>query len=145
MAVVRIQNPALFELPAVWALLKRAFANEHIHVDMEKARADFSHMALSPLFGLFLGVEGTFKSFGAVSLPNSILFPYPQIITLYNEGTPRLAVETADAGIDFMKRAGYNRFWAVNASRKPDPVWQRAFRQYGEWKNLGSLGECILK
>ncbi len=146
-SVIRLRNPLALRDPTLKALFVRAFRNEHVHVDMDKAWPDIENMVTDGKFyGVFLGLEnGLPKACCFVSLPRSLLFPYPQFMNLYSEGSHKTAEACGLAAVDFMKAAGYNKAWAMNASGREDPVWLRVWRKAGDWKLIGSLAECKLK
>lgn len=140
---VRITTPRALLVPTVQGLFTRAFAGSVVVPQgFGGAVEDFVQMTMDPLTGVFLGVEDSKPvGLGIVTLPHSALAPYPQIVHLYNEGKPATARALRQAGVGFIKAAGYTKFWALNASRKPDEVWSRAFRDSGKAHPVATLME----
>ena len=143
MEIIQATNPAILDAEPIRELFRKAFTfSPVVKVDFDAAIPDILFILESPRFKVFLGQEDyQYKGLMVVSLPESLLFPYPEIVTFYNEGSKALSSALIKAGVDFGKANGYTRVWAINASGKPDPLWLRAFGKQAKPRVIGSLVE----
>ena len=143
MSTIRVFNPKAVFVPAIADLFRRGFADSPVVPGgFDEAIHEFVNIIQDPKSGVFLASEdATPVGFLIVSLPRNALVPYPQVLHLYSEGKPKVAEGLIDMGLAFITSHGYTRFWALNASRKPDEVWMRALRHAGVATPLATLME----
>lgn len=102
----------------------------------------FYSVGNSDSFYVVMGIEDG-KPAGLIMghYPTGQLYPYPTTYLVYARSS---AVKKAMLGklIDILKERGYTSMWAMNATDKPDDVWERAFATPGIYfKPLGTVYE----
>lgn len=134
MEVIQVRNPQTFLVGETQGLLQRAIERT-VHMapgGFDSIALDVYNMITSDLSFLFLGAEdGKFRLLIMGYLPNNNLFPYPTILSFYNEGSRALRDLGKEKLLDFLVSKGYTSAWAVNSSRHRDDVWRKAFEVPG--------------
>lgn len=143
MPAIRVVDPRFLLLPQAQDLFRSAYAQDGFNprVFDEHPEAFVAMIQDVKTNGVFVGLddENNICALGVVILPTNPLFPIPQAVMFYNDGPQSVADEVLQAGVDFVKAAGYNRGWAINASGKSDAVWARMFKQAGNVSKVGSI------
>lgn len=144
--IVRMQNAKAFEVKGVTDVFRRAFdGHPMVEGGFDEARPAFEGMLSNPYVGVFVGAEkGEFKALAIVTLPTDKYAPIPQVPRFYSDGSPDLKKAMVKQVVDFVMENGYTRFWATNSTGKPDAVWERAFKEAGEMKPVGSIMEISI-
>ena len=132
--VILLRNPRALLVPDVAMLIKRAVeGTDHVApggVDTT-AKEFFDYTTDADKF-LFLGIEdGDSKGLVMGYFPDSALFPLPMVTLIYNEGTKALSKRMQEAVVEHISAHGHGKFWAMNATDKPDAVWIRALTPKG--------------
>lgn len=141
MQTIRLQNAKALELPEIEAFLSRAFGQPHWE-GIPVTRFLAEHLT-NPKLALLMGFRGNSPTgLVLISLPASPLSKHPEVIHFYCESGPVQSRALIKAGLDFIRENGYNTYWAVNMSERPDAVWSRALRPKG-WhsRKVGTLME----
>lgn len=139
--IFRVTNPAAFRLLAFRTLMEKA-AVRHQKSDIPQLIEELADLVEKPHCGLFVGEEnGELKGVYIIFLPNGYLYTVPQVFTIYNEGSENLLNGLLDAGIEFIKAAGYNKLWAITREPKQGLVYGRKFKKVGPIKAIGDVIE----
>lgn len=153
MEVIRLTpiHAHLFEYALIHELFAAAFPEDSLVIrggfDGHEDELRDVVLNMQDTVGLFIGVED--DEFLAVSLvfaPDpSKLMQTPTIMHFYNRGSNKLRRALVQASVDFVKSKGHMTVQAVNATERPDSVWARTFRSFGESKKVGSIMEVDLR
>lgn len=146
MEVTRIRNPMALTAPTV-----RAFFTEALDGDLwcsgplDTTAPFLQGIIEDPSWGVFLANEGLdFTGLAVVMLPTGPEIPYPQVTHIYANAKGAKGALVREV-VDFVKESGYTRFWAVNATDRPDSIWKRAFKKAGNAERVGSIMEFDLE
>lgn len=143
MPAIRITDPRFLLLPQAQDLFRAAYEQDGFNPQVFDKHPEAFVGLISDLEhnGVFVGIDeaNNICALGIVILPSNPLFPIPQAVMFYNDGDASVADEVLRAGVDFVKAAGYNKGWAINASGKSDAVWSRSFKQAGTVSKVGSI------
>lgn len=143
MDVILLRNPQALAKADIQQLLRRAVEGSPFlapHGFDTVAPDIFSFVTDQQQF-MFLGAEnGQFKSVVLGFLPVGNLFPYPTVVSFYNEGSRALSRLTQERLLDHILASGYTRILAINGTGHPDPVWLKALTPEGVHSEIaGSL------
>lgn len=144
--VERLTDPNVLLVPAVQDLIRGAWSHSrHAPNAFDEHPEEFVSLLLNTNNGVFVGVEdGELLALGIAVLP-SPLDGIPHISALYNTGSRRLKEAVMQAGIDFMRDAGYTTFMAQNLTGKSGKVWKRSVAPKGaKVTKVGTLYELSL-
>lgn len=108
----------------------------------EEVAEDIVHLIETPGAYVLIGEENNeLKALSITVLPESKIQPWPQVLHIFNKGSPKMRDMIIKGTVDFVKEKGYDRFWAVNGSGKSDVVWAHTFRKAGKSTKIGSILE----
>lgn len=144
--VERLTDPKVLLVPAVQDLFRGAWSHSrHAPTAFDEHPEAFVSLLLNTNNGVFVGVEdGELLALGIAVLP-SPLDGIPHINALYNKGSQKLKAAVMQAGIDFMRSAGYTSWMAQNLTGKRGKVWKRGVAPKGaKVKKVGTLYEMSL-
>ena len=135
-----IKNPNAVYFLGFKDLLQRAFAvSPWKDIDITD---EIKSIITNPRMGLLGTKENNqFVGLSIISLPTSKLDTCPQVIYLYNEGTMQAKDNLIKATVDFIHKAGYNRFWAINYSGRSDAAWSKVMKPE-DW-DLSPVGSIM--
>jgi len=139
--VVRLQNPTVFLAAEVQDLFRKAFAaNELVHFDDNQTA--FMELVADPYAGVFVGQEGgKLLGLGIIMLPATALQKKPRVFHFWCEGSAALRRALQNAGLAYMREAGYTSFWAINATGAQAQVYARLYKGMGKARELGTVVE----
>lgn len=129
MEIIQLRNPNALLVPAVQRILKAAIESDALVAPggFDTIAQDILDYVTLDNHFLLLGAEnGEFKAMLMGHFPAGQLFPYPQVIVLYNEGTKALKTAIQQKYIDIMLERGYTKTLAMNGSGRSDKAWLKA-------------------
>lgn len=129
MEIIQLRNPNALMVPEVQRILKAAVESDALMAPggLSSVAEDLIEYVTNPNHFLFLGAEaGKFKAMLMGHFPNGQLFPYPQVIVLYNEGSKELKTAIQQRYIDIMLERGYTKTLAMNGSKRSDRAWLKS-------------------
>jgi hypothetical protein len=142
---IPVHNPRALKVPEFVDLFKASvdkspWKGKDLLGELEK-------MVLRADVGVFVTVEdGKFVALSITFLPVHVLDTTPQVAHLYNEGSPSARRSLVDTTVDFIKRSGYNSFWAVNYTGNTDKAWAKVMKAEGwDINPIGSIMEFSCK
>ena len=140
--IVEVRNPALLKVAEFRDLLDRALATLEYPALLEIEDV-VKGMLKNPNYITLLGLEAhEYKALSISALPLHKLDKVPQVILFYSTGSKALTRALAQQTVDKIEQKGYNKFWAINRSGRPDAVWQRALTPDGATSRvIGSIME----
>ena len=145
MTIIRLQNPAALDHPAVREVFAAAFGETYDADGTAAALGALVTRVLDPRTGVFVGEEnGAFKACVVVTPPTHAKYSAPQVIALYNAGSKSLREAIISQAVEFMRQSGYNRFWCINETGKPNAVYSRWLATVGAAKQIGTILEYRL-
>lgn len=138
---VQVKNPKAMGFLEFRELIKRAFVvSPWKDIDV---KSEIISLLNNPRMGVFVTDEDhNLVGLSIVSLPTSRLDTCPQVIYLYNEGTLQAKDNLIKSTVDFIHKAGYNHFWAINYTGRSDAAWSKVMKP-DEWdiSPIGSIME----
>lgn len=145
MRIIEVKNKQALASPELQALLQKMVDSSPVLAPqgLSAAAGELISFIERPDHFFLLGAEaGAFKSIVLGMLPQSVLFPYPQVVMAYNEGSRDLKIAMHSAILDAVTSAGYTTFWTFNVGKHSDKAWLRTFQHPdGEFSKIGSLME----
>lgn len=132
MRTLRVVNPEATNNPKFQAMAKKA---------MESSLGQYDTIPpewiTDPNKAIFIAYEGgELQGLGVLFVG----IDPPQAVTIYAENV-KAKQALIGTGVDFLKDKGYNRFWAANATGRPDSVWKRSLLRKNPMKKLGTIVE----
>lgn len=134
MAVIELRDPRALMKADLQQLLKRAVDSGVFLAPngFDAVAQDIFNFVTDELQFMILGAEnGQWKAVILGYLPASQLFPYPTIVTFYNEGSRTLSREMGEYLMDFITEHGYTQMLAMNSSGHSDEVWLKGLTPNG--------------
>jgi hypothetical protein len=126
--VVRMSKVSAIDLPLIRELFLKAL--EHGAINPEASIDWYRHHLADPQVGVFVGLSGGLPSvLVAVILPYNTKTNRPLLDLLAGDGDPEHTREVLGAAMDFVRRAGYDKFWCFNFSKHSDEAYMRAMRR----------------
>jgi len=141
--VLQLQSPTSLRLPAIEALLTRAFASSSLVPDWDdEVRQSLEHcMSIDFMYIWIALADGEPRGVLVLALPEGKLYWRPQVYLVYNAGPKAVVKALAAAGMDFLRQKGYNSYWGLNGLTDNDAAYARMFSCGGVAKRVGSVME----
>lgn len=141
--VARLTDPKFLVLRPIQKLLHDAFPPSSVFPDgLDGMLEDLIALLRAPTTVCLIGLEDDVPlGLSIILLPTNKVAPYPQILHFYNGGSLQLRQILTKTTVEVLRRMGYIKFWALNATRKPDSVWARMFRLAGPARPVGGVME----
>ena len=146
MQVTRLRNPMALQAPTIRAFFEEALAgNLWCSGPLDTTGPFLEGIIVDPLWGVFVANEGLdFTGLAVVMLPEGPETRAPQVVHMYANAKGAKAALVREV-MDFVRLNGYTKFWAINATDKPDSIWKRAFKKAGNAERIGSIMEFDLE
>jgi len=121
-------RPAAIDLPLVHELFLKGLAHGALNPE---ASIDWFRKHLGDQqVGVFVGLQdGLPVNLCCVILPYNPTTNRPLMDLIAGDGDPTRMRTVLAAGMDFMRQAGYDRFWCFNFSEHSDRAYMRAMRR----------------
>lgn len=138
MTVIRLRNPAAFDLPEIQSLFVRAFDHPN-YPPPDGIVSELKTTLRNPgLIVLVAHEDHVYTSLAVMFLPATRLMDEPSVYHVYNEGSVGAKNRLVDAMVETLRENGYTSARTANQSAA-DPVFERVFRRAGTLTRLGSL------
>lgn len=133
MEISTLRNPDTLEIPAVKDAIGR-WSNIEIWHDALKLQMGVGAAAV------VVGTADDIKidAVSIITLPQAFTDTLPWVVHFHNEGPRDLTHLVVKGTLDFIRKAGYNGFKALNQSGRSDKIWLRAFKNAGKPNFIGS-------
>ena len=126
--MARMRLNSAIDLPLVHELFLKGLA--HGALNPEASINWYRQHLGDPQVGVFVGLtEGLPTVLVCVILPYNPTTNRPLMDLIAGDGNPDHMREVLGAGMDFMRKAGYDRFWCFNCSEHSDAAYMRAMRR----------------
>lgn len=149
MAAFVLRDPRALAKPEILNLLKRAVeAGTFLAPNgWDTVARDIVNFVVDENQFMILGIQdGKFVGCVLGYFPGGNLFPYPTVVSIYNEGSRETSRELRDELLETLMNAGYTRMLAVNTSGHEDGVWLRGLTPEGATGSIvGSLAMFEVK
>ena len=129
-----VRNPLALATPELGGLIERAcasigFAAPHGAASCAPEILDY---VTNPTMGMVVGWEdGAPRAIALFYEPDGMLFPYPMVTLIYNEGRPSTFRAMVRWIADHLRERGWSEMWTINGSGRADEVWLRAMTPKG--------------
>lgn len=121
MEVIELRYAPALMLPDLQGLLKRAVESNALMTPhgFDSIAKDIFSFVTEPKNFMLLGIEkGRYRSLMLGFEPNSMMFPYPTVVLIYNEGSKALLDATRKKAMDMLLAKGYTKLMAVNSTKR---------------------------
>lgn len=140
--VIRVRNPAAFEVDQIAEILQRALDTNKLIEDHEAALDELKHMVRDPRVALLVAADGLeYKGVALATSNNSALSPCCRVLHIYNRGGPKTLVALTRAVKDFAVESGHDRVIGTNVNGKP-AAYERLFGRRAE--GVKTLGQTYI-
>lgn len=136
--VLRVQNPNALRLPAIRALLERAFRTNRVVRDVNEALEELEFWVPRADAGLFVARErGTWAGMAFAQWGESAFAPHMTVLHVYNEGSKVVLRGLNRALVAYARLGGYDRVLTLDQHDKPR-AFAKVFREGGPPNRLGT-------
>ena len=136
--VLRIQNPAALQLPAIRNLLRTALSTNTLIEDVEEALDELDYWVVRSHAGLYIVRErGSWVGMGFAQRGESAFAPYVSVVHVYNRGSTAALAALQKALVDFAREGGYSKGLTLDMNGNPE-AFQVLFGKAGRLEPIGT-------